>query len=1030
MPINRGCEPVNYVFTAEPICSNGVPIEGNAEFLVAAVTVYPEYNTDFVAIEVGTCSQVGYLATICNNYTLVAPESRSLPGPNQSGYDEWSVVYNDDNPAACFQEVFVQVPYSCGLTCPQLPMLRTNKTVICSGEAVTLNAFFADDSEDLLDGTLSIMETTSTVTDIVNGEPFQLPANNACEPVVYTFILEATCQDQTPIVGSPDEIVVRVTVFPDFNDDFLAIIPGTCEAFPQIQSFCNRYEVVPPENRSFPVDGENIQEEWTINYLDNDIENSCFEAQTLSVAFNCAEDCPGAPTLRATESVVCSGGEAMLQISFDRDTTGLNPVTINITESSNQLNDLKVNEAFRLPINNSCEPVQYTFIATATCNGSILAGTGNQLTATITVYPAFNENLVLVQNGACGVAPDLISLCPNYNLIPPTNPTIPEAGMIGADAWTINYMGTDDALCFSDRVVEVPYRCDEGCPAFPILDINKTDVCNGDTIRFSASFQFGQVDETISFSLEETNGLLSDLSLEEAIVLPDNNACEPKVYSFLLKAFCDGEEILPQNALDLLKTVTVYPAFNEDLLVIESGDCNQAGQVISQCGRYDLTPPENPTIPTNGLIGVDKWIVTYTGERDQVFSCFEPQTVDVFFSCGVSCPNNPTITAQSTSTCSGGMGLIETDFASNASDLTLNFRITELSGTIEGIVAGEAFELPANLGCEPIQYFFTATAICENGEVIPGRTGEALSTSITVYPEPTFYQMESCSFFLVTDCSPEDFSYQIAYDDFSGDFSTEPILFPFDNDSILWKISMDFDNDGMEDCSITGDEPLYSTDCPNVDNGCPYPTITAKTGTLDSNNPMSAASNNGPVALICRLPAVLGSNRLIMEQVESGELTISYQWGYYKDGVFTIPPDGNTQMPFYVVNPADSVQHLSSYGVIVTTDNCTNNSIITYRGKVEEEQEIGIATALVRLYPNPNNGQFFLQMIHPNLSGDIELNLYNSIGQLIQQKKVVKSDETLLVPINIQQPSTGLYLLQIKVNGAEWRWEKVVIGDK
>jgi uncharacterized repeat protein (TIGR01451 family) len=79
------------------------------------------------------------------------------------------------------------------------------------------------------------------------------------------------------------------------------------------------------------------------------------------------------------------------------------------------------------------------------------------------------------------------------------------------------------------------------------------------------------------------------------------------------------------------------------------------------------------------------------------------------------------------------------------------------------------------------------------------------------------------------------------------------------------------------------------------------------------------------------------------------------------------------------------------------------------------------------LNPNPAN-QYSLLQISGNLIGKFELRMIDNNGRVISQQILTKksTDETLQVPLNVQQLSSGVYYLQLQQKEKSW-WQKVVM---
>jgi len=79
-----------------------------------------------------------------------------------------------------------------------------------------------------------------------------------------------------------------------------------------------------------------------------------------------------------------------------------------------------------------------------------------------------------------------------------------------------------------------------------------------------------------------------------------------------------------------------------------------------------------------------------------------------------------------------------------------------------------------------------------------------------------------------------------------------------------------------------------------------------------------------------------------------------------------------------------------------------NVSVCTDLEKENLNQSISIL-----IYPNPNNGQFYISEFENNIGKNVEV--YNSLGQLIKQLKI----ESTIQQININEYPAGFYFVRI-----------------
>ncbi len=112
----------------------------------------------------------------------------------------------------------------------------------------------------------------------------------------------------------------------------------------------------------------------------------------------------------------------------------------------------------------------------------------------------------------------------------------------------------------------------------------------------------------------------------------------------------------------------------------------------------------------------------------------------------------------------------------------------------------------------------------------------------------------------------------------------------------------------------------------------------------------------------------------------------------------------------------------STYTVSITGANsCTNSAqytqSVTVCGGIHSLSNLN---SDVRVFPNPNNGDFAINL--NSVSENTTIEIYNSIGQLVLTEKV----NSLSTKINIAQMPKGIYVLRLKENNAIIKTTKIV----
>jgi hypothetical protein len=177
---------------------------------------------------------------------------------------------------------------------------------------------------------------------------------------------------------------------------------------------------------------------------------------------------------------------------------------------------------------------------------------------------------------------------------------------------------------------------------------------------------------------------------------------------------------------------------------------------------------------------------------------------------------------------------------------------------------------------------------------------------------------------------------------------------------------------------------------------------TANTYTVTVTNNDGCEATDNIVVAVNPLPIVsLGNDTTICNNqnlvLNAGAGFASYTW----------TPSGNTQ-----TITATGANTVNTYTVTVVDNNgCSNTDAITVTfstcaGDKEEEMNNYIS-----LYPNPNNGTFFVDVI--SQSNIVEFNLVDLTGKVIYSE-IVNSGNITRKQLDLQAQPAGIYLLVIK----------------
>ena len=133
--------------------------------------------------------------------------------------------------------------------------------------------------------------------------------------------------------------------------------------------------------------------------------------------------------------------------------------------------------------------------------------------------------------------------------------------------------------------------------------------------------------------------------------------------------------------------------------------------------------------------------------------------------------------------------------------------------------------------------------------------------------------------------------------------------------------------------------------------------------------------------------------------------------------------DGNTSTE---ENPSHTYDSTGTYEVtLIVTNNCGTDTITQEVSVViTSNDDIGLLEKF-DLYPNPNNGEFILYL-EGLPTRDLQLNLYNILGQEIHQEELDFSNGKIIKTYHFQNLAAATYILQIRSEG-KMMYKKVVV---
>ena len=478
--------------------------------------------------------------------------------------------------------------------------------------------------------------------------------------------------------------------------------------------------------RPFPVPDAMCAGDVMVVSLETfDVYTNATVSDQLTITFtgegcnNCGPTCPTSASISASVDEACGGD----MITITGNTTGEGTANFSITESTETITEIADGVAFSLPFNTTCQPITYTFNAAVTCADDASIITDGSQSVTVTVYPSSVSNFVTATDGDCSTSISIDDSCgTNVSVSPATSQTA-DAGTTGTHTYTISWLG-GGPNCISDFDVIANYNCppDIVCPTSASITASVDEACGGDMITITGNTTG---EGTANFNITESTETITEIADGVAFSLPFNTTCQPITYTFNAAVTCaDDGSIITDGSQSV--TVTVYPSSVSGFVTANDGDCSTSISIDANCGTNISASPATSQTADAGTTGTHTYTISWLGGGPNCISDFD---VIANYNCPKVCPDEANISTTLNTVCGGDMVTITGATVGNGST---SFIITESTGTITGITAGNPITIPNNTTCAPITYTFNATAIClADGSAIT--TGN-FSLDIIAYP--------------------------------------------------------------------------------------------------------------------------------------------------------------------------------------------------------------------------------------------------------------------------------------------------------
>lgn len=138
--------------------------------------------------------------------------------------------------------------------------------------------------------------------------------------------------------------------------------------------------------------------------------------------------------------------------------------------------------------------------------------------------------------------------------------------------------------------------------------------------------------------------------------------------------------------------------------------------------------------------------------------------------------------------------------------------------------------------------------------------------------------------------------------------------------------------------------------------------------------------------------------------------TLNYQWQQFIGGVWVNISAPAGLQNFYLPDMNGQFRL-----VAVTPDGCSDTSnvynYVTFGLESSDVSEFNI-------YPNPNDGNFTIQMDIANTENEIEVAIYNMIGQTVYSKNFEANNTSVLQQISLAGIAKGAYTMSVRVGNS------------
>jgi len=516
----------------------------------------------------------------------INPSESQTANTGESGTHNYTASWTGGG-SSCSPDVDLMANYNCppDIVCPTEANIITGTTETCSGESITISGT-----------TMGEGSATFTIT----------AENTTCSPITYTFTATAICVDDGSEITNGN-LSIDVTVYPIDISAFITSSDGECSTSVSIDESCGTNVSINPSESQTANPGESGTHIYGASWVGG---GPCEMDIDIAATYNCPTEisCPASANISANVSELCATGSIIISGS----TVGEGEASFTIIETSGIITNITEGENIDLPENITCNPITYTFNATAICLDDDSEITTGNLSVEVTVYPSDISAFITSNDGECSTSISIDESCGNNISISPALSQTAIPGESGTHNYTTSWTGGGPS-CFTNEMLTANYNCptEVVCPTAANITVNLNEICSGESVVILGEYEG---EGAAIYSIIETSGLVTGIESGVALILPENNTCMPTTYSFeLTVANCvaDGSTV-PVNQSTV--EVTVYPSDISSYISTIENNCITTVNIAAVCEDLLTVFPASEQFAEPGTeAGMHDYTISWNG---------------------------------------------------------------------------------------------------------------------------------------------------------------------------------------------------------------------------------------------------------------------------------------------------------------------------------------------------------------------------------------------------------------------------------